>query len=159
MIVASYQPGLANRIAAAAQILLAISVIAAALVLKPIAANAQAKAAIVGNHAAAVPQNWAAASDSKQVSLSAVLALRNTNELAQLEGDLQNRHSPNYHKWLTTDEFMTRFGPTGDQATAVANWLTSQGFSVTSTDLRMRRVNFTGSVATVRQSSPTRRSG
>src|SRR5579885_1863619 len=46
-------------------------------------------------------------------------------------------------------------GPTAQQMTTVASWLTSQGFTVTSTNQRTRRVGFTGTVATVRQAFGT----
>ncbi len=134
------------------------NVLAAAIVgcgLAPRAAIAQNMAPISGNHSATIAQGWQAAADSKQMQLYAVLALRNTAELDQLEADLQNRHSPNYHKWLTTDQFVARFGPTAQQMTTVASWLTSQGFTVTSTNQRTRRVGFTGTVATVRQAFGT----
>src|SRR5262249_52743969 len=48
-----------------------------------------------------------------------------------------------------------RFGPTADQMAAVAAWLKSQGFVVISTDLRMRRVRFSGTVATIGQALQT----
>ena len=110
---------------------------------------------IAGNRTASVPQTWAAAPENHLLQLTAVLALRNTGQLAQLESDLQNRHSPNYHKWLTRDQFVARFGATSDQLAAVVNWLTSQGFTVTSTDLPTRRVQFAGSVATIQQAFAT----
>ena len=117
---------------------------------------AQAQTALIsGNHPASVPQNWAAASDSQQLQLTAVLALRNTAQLTRLESDLQDRHSPSYHKWLSRNQFVAQFGPTSDQMAAAADWLTSQGFTVTSTDLPTRRVQFTGSVATIRQALGT----
>jgi subtilase family serine protease len=118
--------------------------------------SAQAQVSVIsGNHPASVPQNWSAAPDSRQLQLTAVLALRNTGQLAQLESDLQNRHSPNYHKWLTRNQFVARFGPTSDQLTTAVDWLTSQGFTVTSSDLPTRRIQFSGSVATIRQAFAT----
>jgi subtilase family serine protease len=110
---------------------------------------------ISGNYSESVPQSWAAAPDTRQLQLTAVLALRNTGQLAQLESDLQNRHSPTFHKWLTRNQFVAQFGPTGDQMAAATNWLTSQGFTVTSADLPTRRIQFTGSVATIRQAFAT----
>jgi hypothetical protein len=41
-------------------------------------------------------------------------ALRNRRELAELKTQLQQPGSPNYHKWLSTAEFIRRFGPTSD---------------------------------------------
>ena len=76
--------------------------------------------------------------------LRAILGLRNTDQLAKLEADLQDRDSPLYHRWLTTDQFISRFGPTAQQIHAVAGWLTSQGLQVTASDIRERSVEFSG---------------
>src|SRR5450755_4565731 len=108
-----------------------ILAVAVATALAPGVARAQAKIAIFGNHPAAIPQGWSLAPDSQQIDLTAVLALHNIGQLAKLETDLQDRHSPSYHKWLTTDEFIGRFGPTSDEIAAVAGWLVEQGFHVT----------------------------
>jgi hypothetical protein len=39
--------------------------------------------------------------------------------------------SPNYHQWLTTEQFIAKFGPTEDQIAALAGWPQLQGFTVT----------------------------
>jgi len=115
------------------------------------AARAQSTVALSGNHPAAVPSGWAPAAEAKPLALTAVVALRNTGELAQLIHDLQDRHASRYHQWMTTDQFVSRFGPTPEQMSAVTNWLRSQGFEVTSSDRRMRRVNFTATVGSASQ--------
>src|SRR5215471_9011085 len=92
--------------------LLRTAAIFAAAYLVAVVANAQTKAAILGNHPSAIPRTWTVAPEGKQLQLAAVLALRNAADLTQLESELQNRHSPNYHKWLTSDQFIARFGPT-----------------------------------------------
>ena len=135
--------------------LLILAILCAGASLARVAAQAQATTAIAGNHPAAIPPGWTPAPDSRQIDLTAVLALRNTSQLAQLESDLQNRHSPNYHQWLTTDQFVAQFGPTSDQMSAVAAWLTQQGFDVTGTNQRTRRVFFTGTVGTIKQALAT----
>jgi subtilase family serine protease len=123
--------------------------------LYPVSTSAQMVQAITGNHPAMLPVGWPSAPDSLQVDLVAVLALRNTRQLTQLEADLQNRHSPHYHQWLTTDQFVAHFGPTKDQMTEIASWLAQQGFTVTSSDQRTRRVYFTGTEATIRKALGT----
>jgi subtilase family serine protease len=125
------------------------------VLIAPQSAHAQSTVALTGNHSASIPSAWTPAPDSQQINLTTVLALRNQGQLAQLESDLQNRHSPNYHQFLTTYQFVAAFGPTPDQMTAVVSWLTAQGFTVTSTNLRTRRVEFTGSVASIRQTLGT----
>jgi subtilase family serine protease len=131
--------------------LLILAVLWAEVSSAPVVAQAQAMAAISGNHPAAIPQDWSPSPDSQRIELTAVLALRNSGQLTQLESDLQNRHSPNYHKWLTTEQFVAQFGPTSDQMSSVAGWLMGQGFNVTAMNQRTRRVSFVGTVGTIRQ--------
>ncbi len=42
----------------------------------------------------------------------------------------QDPHSPNYHKWLTPDEFGKRFGVADSDVQAVTSYLSAQGMSV-----------------------------
>jgi subtilase family serine protease len=58
-------------------------------------------------------------------------ALRNTKALDKLLVDQQNPASPKYHKWLKTGEFQKSFGASDSQMSAVADWLTGEGFTVT----------------------------
>ena len=50
--------------------------------------------------------------------------------LEELLADQQDRSSPNYHRWLTPQQFGDRFGLNPSDYNAVASWLTSQGFAV-----------------------------
>ena len=49
--------------------------------------------------------------------------LRNKKGLESLLKEQQNPASPNYHKWLTGEEFIKRFGPSPAQVNAVSGWL------------------------------------
>src|SRR5439155_26011112 len=81
--------------------------------------------------------------------MSIGLALRNQDQLSALLQGLYNPSSPNYHRYLTQDEFAQRFGPTAVQRQAVIDYLTQQGFVVTQVypDL----VDFSGSVSKAEQ--------
>lgn len=83
------------------------------------------------------------------LSMRVVMALRDQRELTQLLADLQDPSSPDYHHWLTPDEFTTRFGPTAEDLAKVSAWLTAQGFTVTSASASDRLVRFSGSAAHV----------
>ncbi len=50
--------------------------------------------------------------------------------LLKLLDDQQDKASPNYHKWLTPDEFGTQFGATDQDVQQVSGWLQSHGFQV-----------------------------
>ncbi len=52
--------------------------------------------------------------------------------LTQLLADQQNRKSPNYHKWLTADQWADRFGLSRGDVAKITSWLKSQGFTVNS---------------------------
>jgi subtilase family serine protease len=105
--------------------------------------------------AAAQIPNAVAAPDTMPMQITVVLALRNTAELEQLKRDQQDPSSPSYHKWLTTAEFNTRFGPRQADADAVAQWLTGSGFSVKSIDLERRTVQASANAAVVESALDT----
>jgi subtilase family serine protease len=73
---------------------------------------------------------------------------RNEAQLEQLLQDQQDPKSPQYHKFLTPDEYDQQFGPSDDDVAQVSNWLTSQGFTVTGGSAHDRRISFTGDVTT-----------
>jgi subtilase family serine protease len=50
--------------------------------------------------------------------------------LRKLLDDQQDKASPNYHKWLTPDEFGVNFGPSDQDLQLVAGWLQSHGFQI-----------------------------
>src|SRR5215471_16088351 len=51
-------------------------------------------------------------------------------DLDQLLVDQITPSSPQYHKWLTPDEYANRFGASQTDRAKVRAWLTSQGLSV-----------------------------
>ncbi len=86
---------------------------------------------------------------TRTLHMSIGLALRNQDQLSALLQSLYDPSSPNYHQYLTRDEFAQRFGPTAVQRQTVIDYLTRQGFSVTQVypDL----VDFSGSVSKAEQ--------
>lgn len=52
-------------------------------------------------------------------------------DLAQLLNEQQDRSSPNYHHWLTPEQYADRFGLSPGDIGKVKAWLVSQGFTVT----------------------------
>ena len=104
---------------------------------------------LAGNHPdeAAEIVGAAAASASRPLAMHLTMALRNGPELTRLLADQQNPASSQYHRWLTPDEFTSRFGPTDGDLARVARWLRKSGFTVTSADASTREVSFTAAVA------------
>jgi len=86
---------------------------------------------------------------SSRMTFNVALALRNKDQLDTLIEEQQNPASPNYHHWLTGDEFNARFGPNPADYDAVAQWLKSEGFSVVGVDQKSRYIRCAGTVAQV----------
>jgi subtilase family serine protease len=72
-------------------------------------------------------------------------APRHRTALAKLLEQQQNPASPNYHQWLTPQQFQHRFGPSPAQVNAVAKWLVAEGFTITGRNANA--ISFTGPVA------------
>ena len=51
--------------------------------------------------------------------------------LQQTLANQQNPASPNYHKWLTPEQYADRFGVSPSDINKIVAWLESQGFTWT----------------------------
>jgi subtilase family serine protease len=71
--------------------------------------------------------------------------------LRQLLDDQQVKSSPQFHQWLTPEQFGRQFGPTDSDLQAVTGWLTSQGFQVAKVAAGRTVIEFSGSAGLVRQ--------
>ncbi len=87
--------------------------------------------------------------------MEVTLALRDRAGLDQLIAEQQDPNSQQYHRWLSPAQFMARFGPDPQDAQAVGQWLTSQGFTVTSSSLEDRTIRFTGGAAAAEKAFAT----
>ena len=67
---------------------------------------------------------------TQRFSLAISLPPRNQAELDDLLQQLYDPHSPNYHKYLTADEFSDRFGPTESDYEAVLHFAQTYGLAV-----------------------------
>ena len=61
----------------------------------------------------------------------------------------QTQGSPDYHNWLTPDQFGQRFGPAPQDIQVVTSWLQQQGFTVGSVARSGRWIEFSGTSAQV----------
>src|ERR1700756_5883095 len=64
--------------------------------------------------------------------------------LRKLIDDQQDKASPNYHKWLTPDEFGARFGPADQDMQVVTGWLQSHGLQINRITHARTIIEFTG---------------
>jgi subtilase family serine protease len=69
--------------------------------------------------------------------------------LATLLQEQLEVNSPNYHKWVTPEEFGARFGPSDHDIQAVTSWLQSHGFAVLEVTPGRNLVVFSGTAAQV----------
>jgi subtilase family serine protease len=72
----------------------------------------------------------------------------------KLLDDQQDKASPNYHKWLTPEEFGKQFGPTDSDMQTIYAWLQSHGFRVGSTKGRTV-LEFSGNAGQVQEAFHT----
>ncbi len=112
--------------------LLAIGLAATIVAARPAMAG-DAATILEGNHPdeAADIAGQTYAPPSAPLEMHLTMALRNRAELTRLLADQQDPASPDYHRWLTPDEFTARFGPTDADLARVARWLKKKGFTVT----------------------------
>jgi hypothetical protein len=67
-------------------------------------------------------------------------------DLENLMAGQQNPSSPQYHKWLTPEQFAARYGMADADLAAVQTWLEQQGFAVDSVARSKTFVRFSGTV-------------
>src|SRR6266850_854181 len=76
-------------------------------------------------------QPTARLSATNELRLAIGLPLRNPAALTALLAQLYDPTSPQYHQYLTVEEFTERFGPTKDDYEAVIAFAGAQGLKVT----------------------------
>src|SRR6266851_1908149 len=75
--------------------------------------------------------------------------------LQSLMGAQQDKSSPNYHAWLTPDQFGKQFGASDTDLQAVTDWLTAQGFQNVRVAAGRTVIEFSGSAGQVMQAFGT----
>jgi subtilase family serine protease len=75
--------------------------------------------------------------------------------LENLLAEQQDPHSPNYHRWLTPEEYGARFGLSPGDLSKVSAWLQSKGFAVEGPSRGRTEIFFTGTVAQIEQAFHT----
>jgi hypothetical protein len=75
--------------------------------------------------------------------------------LQQLLTEQQDPKSPNYHAWLTPQQFGEQFGPADSDIQTLRNWLSSQGFSNLQITNGKTLITFDGTAGQVRNAFHT----
>ncbi len=74
--------------------------------------------------------------------------------LRRMLDDQQDKASPNYHKWLTPEQFGRQYGPSDTDMQAITLWLQSHGFQVGASKGRTV-LEFSGSASQVQEAFHT----
>src|SRR6266849_1443538 len=99
-----------------------------------------------------------AAADAQPVTRILLLLQRGAEQegaLRQLMEEQQSKSSPNYHAWLTPEDFGKKFGPADADVQAVTDWLTSHGFQNIKVAKGKTVVEFSGNAGQVRNAFGT----
>src|SRR5437868_11696716 len=85
------------------------------------------------------------------ITVTAWLKLHNEAQLDTLVQGLHKKGSPNYHKWITQDQFNASFGPTSQEVNSVQNFLSSHGLTVLAVAENNMYVKVEGTVAAIQK--------
>ena len=99
-----------------------------------------------------------AAVESQPMTRMLLLLKRGDDQEAALQQYLesqQDKSSPNYHAWLTPEEFGANYGPADADVQAVTDWLTSQGFTVEKVYSGKTVIEFSGTAGGVQRAFGT----
>jgi subtilase family serine protease len=72
--------------------------------------------------------------ETKQITVTVWLSLHNKAALDARVQDMYDKSSPNYHHFLTRDEYKAQFAPSADDAAKVRDFLAAHNMKVTSID-------------------------
>jgi hypothetical protein len=75
--------------------------------------------------------------------------------LEQLLDQQQDHSSPNYHQWLTPQQFGQQFGPPDQDIQTITSWLQSHGFQVAEISNGRTVIEFSGTAGQVQQAFHT----
>jgi subtilase family serine protease len=98
------------------------------------------------------------AASATQLTHMRVVLSRSTEQQAALDAylaQLQDKSSPNYHKWLTPEQFGQLYGPADSDIAALVAWLESHGLQVETVSKGRTNIAFNGTVSQVEEAFHT----
>jgi uncharacterized protein (TIGR03437 family) len=104
----------------------------------------------------AAPQNDLGPVDPALPIDYATLYLKPAPGLEAFLAAQQNPSSPDYHRWLSPEQFADRFGLTGNDTGKITGWLQSQGLTVHDIARGRHWITFSGTAARMDQAFHTR---
>ena len=88
-------------------------------------------------------------SGETNLQLALELPLRNTDALTNLLQQIYDPSSPNYHHYLSTEEFTEQFGPTEEDYQKVKDFATANGLTISATHPNRMVLDVTGKASDV----------
>src|ERR1039458_4585522 len=112
------------------------------------------RATLKGNvpHLARAEFDQGEASPSTPLTQMRLVLSRSAEQQAALDAylaQLQDKSSPNYHKWLTPEQFGQLYGPADSDIAALVAWLESHGLQVDPISPGRTNIAFSGTVSQV----------
>ncbi|MGA3263210.1 MAG: protease pro-enzyme activation domain-containing protein, partial [Terracidiphilus sp.] len=98
------------------------------------------------------------ASSAMQLTHVRLVLSRSSGQQAALDAylaQLQDKSSPNYHKWLTPEQFGQLYGPADSDIAALVAWLESHGLQVETVSKGRTNIAFSGTVGQVEEAFHT----
>lgn len=87
----------------------------------------------------------------ERMILTLRLSSKRQAELDKFLAELHDPASPNFHRWLSPEQFKERFAPEPGDITLITGWLRSHGFVVEEVARGGAWINFSGSAGNVEQ--------
>lgn len=87
-----------------------------------------------------------------------LLLNRSAEQEASLEAlmaEQQEPQSPNYHRWLSPEEFGSKYGPSTEDIQKVTGWLSSHGFAIEQVSKGRLFIEFSGTASQVQETFHT----
>lgn len=91
-------------------------------------------------------------SNTQQLRLAIGLSLPNQEQLTAFLGQLYDPANPNYHHYLTPQEFTERFGPSASDYQAVIDFAAANGFKIVKTNSNRMLVDVIANAAQIEKS-------
>jgi subtilase family serine protease len=116
--------------------------------------NESSRTTLKGNvpHLARAEFDQGEADAATQLTSMRLVLSRSAEQQSALDSylaQLQDKSSPNYHKWLTPQQFGALYGPADSDIAALVGWLQSHGFTVEPVSAGRTSIAFSGSVSQV----------
>ncbi len=94
-------------------------------------------------------ENLGAEDLSSQITVTVWLKHHNQAAFDELVRQMYDKSSPNYHHFLTLEQYHANFAPTAQEAAAVRDFLTTRGLTISSVDKNNHYISAQGRIADV----------